>query len=85
MYSVLLTREAEKQYKKQDRPTKHRINEAIESIRKEPHVGTHIRRLAGELEGNWRYRLGNFRIIYAIQEDQKIITIKTIKSRGDVY
>ncbi len=85
MYRVLLTREAEKQYKKQDRPTKHRINKAIENIGNNPHTGTHIRRLVGELEGNWRYRLGNLRIVYDVEESQKAIRVKAIKSRGDVY
>lgn len=85
MYKVLLAREAEKQYQKQDRPTKRRINEAIENIKREPHGGPHIRRLVGELEGNWRYRLGGLRIIYEIDNVQKVIKVKTIKSRGDVY
>ncbi|MBI3537923.1 MAG: type II toxin-antitoxin system RelE/ParE family toxin [Chloroflexi bacterium] len=44
-----------------------------------------IRRLHGELEGLWRYRLANIRIIYGIDEDTRSIEIVSIDDRGDVY
>ena len=45
--------------------------------------GTDIKKLKGvEL---YRLRVGDYRIIYRIEEEIKIITIENIDNRGDVY
>ena len=41
--------------------------------------------LKERLSGLWSYRIGNFRIIYEIQETTKIIFIITIGHRRNVY
>ncbi|MFH0924752.1 MAG: type II toxin-antitoxin system RelE/ParE family toxin [bacterium] len=46
---------------------------------------SNIKRLWGELEGNYRYRLGDLRIIYEVDVQNRIVKIKTIRSRGDIY
>ena len=42
MYEVLVSHEAEKYYKKQDKDTKRRINKCIDILSKEPLFGPHI-------------------------------------------
>ena len=46
---------------------------------------TAIKPLKGEYRGLWRYRVGNLRIMYAVNEDARTIQIVTIDNRGDVY
>ena len=85
MYEVLVSHEADKYYKRQDRDAKQRINKCIENLRQEPFFGPHIRKLHGELEGKHRYEVGGIRIVYEVNTKSKIVEIKAIRSRGDVY
>jgi mRNA interferase RelE/StbE len=85
MYEVYISHEADKYYKKLDKRNKERINNSIISISKEPLSGVHIKKLWGELEGKYRYAIGSLRIIYEIDNKNKIVRIKAIRSRGDVY
>jgi len=85
MYEVYVSREAEKYYKKLDKRSKERINNSISSISKEPLSGVHIKKLWGELEGKNRYAIGSLRIVYEVDTKNKVVKIKAIRSRGDVY
>jgi len=85
MYEVYISREAEKYYKKLDKRSKERINNSISSISKEPLSRVHIKKLRGVLEGKYRYAIGSLRIVYEIDSKNKIVRIKAIRSRGDVY
>ncbi len=85
MYEVLISHEAEKYYKKQDKDAKRRINKCIDSLCKEPFSGPNIKRLHGKLEGKHRYRIGDIRIVYEVNTKNKTVEIKSIGSRGDVY
>jgi len=85
MYEIYISSEAEKCYKKLDKRSKERINYSINSISKKPFSGVHIKKLWGELEGKYRYAIGSLRIVYEVDTKNKIVRIKAIKSRGDVY
>jgi mRNA interferase RelE/StbE len=85
MYEVLVSHEADKYYKKQDRDTKRRINRCIDNLSRDPFFGPHIKKLHGELEGKRRYEVGGIRIVYEVNTKSKIVEIKAIRSRGDVY
>jgi len=85
MYEVLVSHEAEKYYKKQDKDTKRRINKCIDILSKEPLFGPHIKKLHGELEGKYRYEVGGIRIVYEVHVSHKTVEIRAIRSRGDVY
>ena len=44
-----------------------------------------IKPLKGKYAGLWRYRVGQIRIIYAVDNDNRAIRIVAIGARGDVY
>lgn len=85
MYEVLISHEAEKYYKKQDTDTRRRLNKCIDNLSIEPLSGQHIKRLHGELEGKYRYEMGNFRIVYEVNIKSRTVEVKSIRGRGDVY
>ncbi len=85
MYRVLPHKKAIKYYESLGDKTARKINKAIEKIRKNPSESSHIKRLKGRLEGKYRYTIGNLRIVYSINTEEKIIFIEAIGPRGDVY
>ena len=41
--------------------------------------------LTGDRKGLWRYRVGNYRIIAAIEDDRFVVLVATIGHRREVY
>ena len=87
MYDVEISKESAKYYKKVDAITRSRINKALNIILLNPKDTDHydIKPLRGILKGLWRYRVGNIRIIYRINNEKKKVQIVTIRPRGEVY
>ena len=46
---------------------------------------TVIKPLRGPRKGQWRYRLGDIRIVYTVDQEARTIQIVAIDTRGDVY
>ncbi len=46
---------------------------------------TVIKTLKGKYKGLWRYRVGDLRIIYDVDKEQRTIRIIAIDNRGNVY
>jgi mRNA interferase RelE/StbE len=54
-------------------------------LKQQPYYGKNIKKLVNYDPETWRYRIGDFRLFYAIDEKRKIISILTISSRKDAY
>lgn len=85
MYKILLHNKTAKVYKKLDDKTIARINRAIDTLKENPFYGKDIKRLRGELKGKYRLRVGEYRIIYRVEEEDKVVILEDIKLRGKVY
>lgn len=83
MYEVEITKRASKEIRKLHNPTLRRILEAIEGLREDPRPNG-SRKLVGADE-LWRIRVGNYRIVYEIEDEIKIVTITRVAHRKDVY
>ncbi|MBI5701279.1 type II toxin-antitoxin system RelE/ParE family toxin [Candidatus Saganbacteria bacterium] len=82
MYNIAFHNIAAKRFAKLDKDLRSRIAEFIDSLAINPYLG---KKLSGKLEGDYRIRIGNYRVIYRIIHEQKIILILNVGSRGDVY
>jgi mRNA interferase RelE/StbE len=85
MYKVVLTKTAEKFYAATSSDIARKINKAIEVIKKSPYSHSNIKKLKGNLSGYFRYRIGEYRIIYSVGEEIKIVSIIWIGKRQDAY
>ena len=54
-------------------------------LRENPFFGTNIKKLKGEFEGLYRYRIGNYRIFYKIESDKILVIILDIDDKKDAY
>lgn len=85
MYKIALTKEAAKYYGRCDKKTKKLLNGCFEQLKENPRDGVNIKKLHGELSGLNRYRVGNLRVVYSIEEAQIVVIVVAIGSRGDIY
>ena len=54
-------------------------------LRLNPFFGSNIKKLKGEFEGIYRYRIGDNRIFYKIENDKVLIIVLDISDRRDAY
>jgi mRNA interferase RelE/StbE len=59
-----------------------RVCEAIEGLREEPRPPG-CRKLS-DREG-WRLRVGVYRVIYEVDDDQRVVTVLQVGHRRDIY
>ena len=70
-----------------DRKLQGRILQAISEITQDPTVlrGDTIKPLTGQLQGCWRYRLGDHRLVYSPDNSTGNVTLLAFASRGSIY
>jgi mRNA interferase RelE/StbE len=78
---------AEKQYLKLDRTTRRRIKECMHELEEEeqPLLHPRVRPLTGQLKGDYRVRVGDWRILLTPDRDSKVLRVYAIFPRGDAY
>lgn len=54
-------------------------------LKSNPFFGPNIKKLKGELEGLYRYRIGDYRLIYKVDKDKIIVFTITLKHRRESY
>ncbi|MCY3753268.1 MAG: type II toxin-antitoxin system YoeB family toxin, partial [Alphaproteobacteria bacterium] len=64
-----------------------RVANSIMEICKDPMTprGNTIKRLSGDMSGYWRYRLGDFRLVYRPEIDRRIVYCYRLVPRGGAY
>lgn len=61
-----------------------RILQAIEIVAKNPFLkNNNIKRLAGVLSAYYRLRIGNFRVLYLLDQDSEIMFVKAVLPRNE--
>ncbi|HUW95203.1 MAG TPA: type II toxin-antitoxin system RelE/ParE family toxin [Anaerolineae bacterium] len=70
-----------------DRKLQGRVLQALDYISSKPTVprGNTVKPLSGEYEGLWRYRIGDYRLIYRPDTDNARVVLITVVSRGSAY
>lgn len=78
---------AEKQYLKLDKTTRGRIKKALKELELEqnPLLNHNVRPLIGQLKGDYRLRVGDWRLLFTPDINEKIIHVYAILPRGDAY
>lgn len=85
IWEIVLTKPAEKVYGKSSKEMHRRLYRCFETLEKNPHYGSNIKQLSGELKGLLRYRVGDWRVIYRIIQESCVVEIIAILPRGDAY
>ena len=85
-YKIETTSRFDKEFKKLDKYTKKMIKAWIEkNLIDCENPRTHGKGLTSNRSGQWRYRIGDYRLICEIQDNELIILALSVGHRKDVY
>jgi mRNA interferase RelE/StbE len=85
MFEVVLSPEAREFYEAADRPLAQKLARCFAQLEREPRRHNNIKRLAGEFAGHSRYRVGDWRVVYRIDDRAKQVFVLSIAHRREVY
>jgi mRNA-degrading endonuclease RelE of RelBE toxin-antitoxin system len=70
-----------------DRKLQGRVLSALTELSEKPTMahGDTRKPLTGELKGLWRYRFGDYRLVYEPREEKRIVVLLDFDARGGVY
>ena len=85
-YTVKTTKNFTKQFSKLDKYTQLLVKAWIEkNIMDCENPKEHGKNLVGNMAGLWRYRIGDYRLICEIQDEQLVILALSIGHRREIY
>lgn len=85
-YSLKISKKTNKTLSKMDKPTRNLLLKWMNNnIHNTDNPRLHGKALQGELSGLWRYRVGKYRIIVEIQDDELVVLAIDIGIRGRIY
>jgi mRNA interferase RelE/StbE len=80
-YIVLASKAAARDFKRLPPETKERVRAAMEALSEEPR--SQSQKLAGE--DAYRRRVGDYRIVFRVDDDAREVLVTRVKHRRDVY
>lgn len=83
-YKIIIGGSALKQLQKISQKEAERIKNAIDSLAENPRPSG-VKKLKGVSETLYRIRSGDYRVIYTIDDGIKIVDIRQIGNRKDIY
>ena len=81
-YTIVILRRAQKELADLNSPDFERVREAIQALGVNPRPPGCIKMIGRD---GWRIRIGDFRVIYEVDDKQHIVTVLQIGNRRDVY
>jgi len=83
VYEVLLERNAERDLKKLPKDIFHRFVVSVKSLAQNPKPQG-SRKIMGS-KNDWRIRVGDYRVIYEIDEEVRAVKLMRIRHRREAY
>ena len=84
MYKIVFSKQVYKSLRRIPRDVVDRIRKRLDQIAEDPYAQyanvTKLQNRAG-----YRLRVGDWRVIYDVQEDKLVILVLKVGSRGDIY
>ena len=81
-FSIRIKESAAKELRRISRPDRTRIVAAIDRLTELPHLGAALK---GDLRGLRRLRVGDYRILYEIEDDELIVLVVRVAHRREAY
>jgi len=83
VYEVYLERRTERDLKRVSLNDFHRIISSIKALAQEPRPDG-CRKITGS-KSDWRIRVGDYRVIYEIDDEGRVVRVIRVRHRREVY
>ncbi len=83
MYKIIFSKKADKALRKMPRNIALNISKKIKELADNPHKMRNIKKLTNH--PGYRLRVGDWRIVYTVYENELLVHIVNVKTRGEVY
>ena len=61
------------------------VKNVYPQLRRNPTFGPNIKKLKGELDRYYRFRIGNYRLFYLVENDKVLVVVVDLKHREGAY
>jgi len=82
VYRLEISQLAHRQVRKLPASTRERINKAIDGLGENPRPYGTRKLTAG---GGYRIRVGDYRVLYKVDDEARMVTVYRVMARDDVY
>ena len=84
MYEIFFTKKADRALRKMSRKTARLIREKLDQLAQDPYArNPNVTKLQGR--PGYRLRVGDWRVIYELEDDRLVIMVLKVAPRGGVY
>ncbi|MBM4040056.1 MAG: type II toxin-antitoxin system RelE/ParE family toxin [Planctomycetes bacterium] len=85
MYRVILSHDAQRFFDDADAPLQRKLDRCFDMLKIEPHRHPNIKPLKGRLSGYYRYRVGDYRVVFRIDAQSRVVYVPGIEHRSGAY
>ncbi|MDL1971525.1 MAG: type II toxin-antitoxin system RelE/ParE family toxin [Candidatus Desulfofervidaceae bacterium] len=84
-YKVVIHKRVVKYLNRLSLKEKELIKDSLKKLEKGKFEELKVKKMYGEWEGYRRFKIGNKRVIFWLEEEEKVIYVDYIGARGDIY
>jgi mRNA interferase RelE/StbE len=85
MYNVVLSAKAEEIFATADQALAKKVARCFEQLEQNPRFHPNVKPLKGDFAGYYRYRIGDYRVIYQVDDATNQVMVTTIAHRREAY
>ncbi len=85
MFEIFLHPDVQKFYAKADQALAKKIARCLQQLEQTPRSHPNIKALKGDYAGLYRYRLGDYRVIYSVEDEIVQVFVVAITHRSEAY
>lgn len=85
MFEVILAPETAEFFQSAPRPLAAKLARCFKALETAPRRGNNVKRLRGALASYHRYRVGDWRVVYRVDDDDARVLVVSIAHRREVY
>ena len=81
-FSIRIKESAARELRRVAKPDRTRIVAAIDRLAEIPHLGAALK---GDLRGLRRLRVGDYRVVYEVRDEELVVLVVRVAHRRDAY
>lgn len=85
MFSITLSPDALAFFSAAQRPLARKLARCFAALERDPRSGNNVKRLTGDLSPYHRYRVGDWRVLYRINDQTQQVIVDSIAHRGEIF